>query len=549
LGLRWRILGVLLSVSLLPLVLLGVGSWMVFARLLEDKALSLLQSEVRARAEIVDLHLRKRLRALELVARSYAPEALRDPAVLEKVFDDLNRTYDNAYMDLGVIGSHGEHLAYAGPYALLDRNYSQTEWFREVKERGTYVSDIFLGFRKIPHCIIAVKQPGLFILRATISSERFEEEVRAGQQGKTEDAFIVNAAGLLQTPSREGRLMEQWPQGAPPGHAGVRHGRIRSERGALVQTTTWLNQGRWMLVVQESEAEIRAPLRRMMIMAVLGILLAMTATVMTTILATWHLTNKVDRATAQRDELSREFIRSAKLASLGEMAAGLAHEINNPLSVISAEQTNIADLIRELDGGGSAAQEAMASIDRCRRQVERCAGITTKMLHFGQSREARLVPTDIRPRLEEVVSLMRKQAAVQSVEILLQLEPDLPRLVLDPLELEQVMLNLMQNSLHAIAGAGQVRISAYRNGEEVQLSVHDTGCGIPVENLDRVFQPFFTTKPQGQGTGLGLSVCYGIVRGWGGTMAVRSEPRTGTVFTLGLPVAREGDVRHDGGGP
>jgi two-component system NtrC family sensor kinase len=134
------------------------------------------------------------------------------------------------------------------------------------------------------------------------------------------------------------------------------------------------------------------------------------------------------------------------------------------------------------------------------------------------------------------VQLLHKQAAVRNVALDLSLEPGLPRVVLDATELQQVAVNLINNSLYATPAGGRVLISAKRVGGEVQVAVQDNGNGIPPQDLERVFQPFFTTKPVGQGTGLGLAVCYGIVAKWGGTITAESEVGEGTVMTLHLPV-------------
>jgi two-component system NtrC family sensor kinase len=178
-------------------------------------------------------------------------------------------------------------------------------------------------------------------------------------------------------------------------------------------------------------------------------------------------------------------------------------------------------------------------VKRCKRQVQRCGGITAKMLQFGRKSEVKLEPTDVAPRLEEIVRLMHKQAEVRNIELRLDVEKGLPRVMLDPTELEQVIVNLVNNSLYATRGGGCICVSARKNGHEVLMKVTDDGCGIVPEDLERVFQPFFTTKPPGKGTGLGLSVCYGIVRTWGGKMTAESRPTEGTEITIRLPVPDE----------
>jgi two-component system NtrC family sensor kinase len=547
-GLRWRIVTILLAVSLLPLGLVGIGAWVVFGGLLEEKTLQMHRRVVQTHAQSIDLYLAERLRALDLVARTNRLADLQNERSLELLLVNLNDSYGMSFVDLGIISETGAHLAYVGPYELRDKNYANERWFKDVMVSGIYLSDVFLGFRQVPHCVIAVRrqgESGKWLLRATINSDVFDRLVQTGQLGKTGDAFIVNVAGVFQTPPRSGRVLEQSSIAMPQMHPGVMDSRVVEGSTTLLRTTTWINDGRWMLVVQQDEAEIQAPVRRALILGVLVVMVAVALVVVTTFLATWHLTSRIDRANAQRDALSRDLIRSAKLASLGEMATGLAHEINNPLAIIGAEQTNIGDLVGDLAADTPGREEILQSAKRCKRQVQRCGGITAKMLQFGRKSEVRLEPTDVAPRLEEIVHLMRKQAEVRNVELGLDVEPDLPRVMLDPTELEQVMVNLVNNSLYATRGGGRVLVSALRNGHEVLIKVADDGCGIAREDLERIFQPFFTTKPPGKGTGLGLSVCYGIVRTWGGGMEADSRPGRGTAITVRLPIPSRNTQEHE----
>jgi two-component system NtrC family sensor kinase len=404
------------------------------------------------------------------------------------------------------------------------------------------VSDVFMGFRQVPHCVIAVKrQEGdhAWVLRATISSDRFEAIVRAEQLGTTGNAYLVNKEGIYQLPPRNERVLAKSRIGVPRAHSGVSSQKIEVGGRTLIQTTTWLNNDRWMLVVEQDEAEIRAPVHQAVMRGVVVVGMAAVLVIFATIIATRFLTRQIDSANRERDELSKDLLRSAKLASLGELSTGLAHEINNPLAIILSEQTNISDLVLQLPAEHPDRQDMLESVERCKRQVERCGGITAKMLQFGRTREPRNQPTDVKPKLEEIVDLMQKRAQLKNVRLVLSAEPDLPPLVLDPTELQQVIVNLINNALYATGQGGEIAVVAARDGPRVRITVRDNGCGIPREHMSRVFQPFFTTKPVGQGTGLGLSVCYGIVRNWGGTMGVESQEGVGTEVRILLTPAPE----------
>jgi two-component system NtrC family sensor kinase len=538
-SLRWRIVAALLLVSLVPLIVVSGGAWIVFGRIIEARSLQTQRATVQSHALAIDRFLGERLRALDLAARHNPVQALQNPESLRRLLATLNGSYDNAFVDLGVVGSDGAHLAYVGPYALGDKNYAQEPWFAWVLKEGTHVSDVFLGFRQVPHCIVAIRRvegSKTWILRATINSRQFEQLVRTGRFGETGDAFIVNERGQYQTPSRLGKAMEMSSIASPRRHEGVRESRVALRHGVVSRTTTWLNGGRWMLVVQQSEAEILAPLHRALTRGALVVLVGVVLIVGTTLLATRSLVSRIARARRRQESLYNDLIRSARLASVGEMATGLAHEINNPLAILSAEHTNLEDLLGDIEVESKALQEARDVIPRCQRQVERCARITSKMLQFGRHSESDPRWTDLQPRLAEIVELMSKRAQVQNVELQLEVEPSLPRVLLDHTELEQVVVNIVNNALYATKGGGRIAISARTHGNEVRLTVTDDGEGIPPAVLERIFLPFYTTKPVGQGTGLGLSVCYGIVRSWGGSIEVESELGQGARVTVRIPV-------------
>ena len=191
---RWRIMFVLLFAALLPLALAGFGSWIVFGKLLESKSLEQMETEVKGHALVIDAYLTEQLHLLRLIAESHSLEDFTRPGEIRTMFDDLNRSSDDGFVDLGVIDMDGRHLAYVGPYDLKDRNYIKADWFKEVNLKGEFISDVFMGFRQIPHCIVAVKiteggRP--WILRATINSERFDTLVKTEEAGNAGDAYIV----------------------------------------------------------------------------------------------------------------------------------------------------------------------------------------------------------------------------------------------------------------------------------------------------------------------------------------------------------------------
>jgi two-component system NtrC family sensor kinase len=538
-SLQRRIVAVVLVASLLPLVLLCVGAYVVLGRIVEDRTLQLHRNVVERHAAAIELYLAERTRALELAARTSTLEELTDHQGLRSLFRSLNEAYDTSFVDLGVISATGEHLSYVGPYDLEGRNYASTDWFRSVEVAGSHVSDAFLGFRGVPHRVIAVRSrtgDRPWILKATINDDQFDRLVRTEHLGTTGDAFIINREGVFQTTPRVGRVLDHSPIRNPELHRGVAQATVFSEGRSQLQATTWLEDSRWMLVVRQDEEEVNAPFRRALGWGGLVVAFACLILVMTVVFATRHLTRRIAAADEQNEMLSRDLFRSARLASLGELATGLAHEINNPLAIISAELTNIGDITGLLPADTPDRADLVQSVDRCHHQVERGGAITAKMLQFGRHGSTKLEPTDLPPVIEDTLRLLERQASVRNIELEIHVEPELPPVMLDATELEQVLVNLINNSFQAMKNGGTIRVAAHTSEDQVLLSVSDEGCGIPRENLERIFQPFFTTKPVGHGTGLGLSVCYGLVTRWGGTIEVESELGVGSTFTIRLPI-------------
>jgi len=538
---RRRIGAVLVLVSLIPIALLGVGAWIHFRGLHLEQALHRQRSTAATHALAVDYYLAERLRALRLGSRTYGFEQLSDGSRLRDLFDSFQDSYPDAFVDLGVIDSEGRHVAYLGPYRLADKNYRRAAWFRTVMSRGTYISDVFLGFRNVPHCVIAVKRVEAgrsWILRATVNSDSLHALVRAGAPDPESDAYLVNETGVLQTPSRTRKIMQQAGLQAPPSASSWLREQPPHEPPRMIRATARLNAEQWWLVIEQPEASVLRPINEAALSTAGLLALVLGLAAIASLLATRHLNAQLDRSNAQRDRLRDDLVRSARLASLGEMASGLAHEINNPLAVLGAERTNLSDLLTEGSVRPELIEDARRSLDRCRRQISRCGDITAKMLQFSRTSEPRVVPIAVQRAFCEVRDAFCRRARNAGVELKLEFADDLPEVLANQSELEQVLVNLVNNALYAVGHGGVVVMGAQQNHDEVLLWVQDDGCGVAPEYLDRVFAPFFTTKPPGSGTGLGLSVCHGLVAGWGGRIEMESQPGKGTTLRVFVRSAR-----------
>ncbi|MBI4867658.1 MAG: HAMP domain-containing protein [Candidatus Wallbacteria bacterium] len=242
-------------------------------------------------------------------------------------------------------------------------------------------------------------------------------------------------------------------------------------------------------------------------------------------------TRELEIEMARARDLAQQVQHADRLSSLGTLAAGVAHELNNPLGNIS---TFVQILQEKPAVAGDLLAHCLANISL---ETERASRIVRKLLDFSRHRPARIEPISSAHLVRQALELLSVSLSDGRVQVALDLPDDLPPLLADPGAIVQVLVNLMTNALHAMPAGGRLGISARLEGSAVRLSLADTGVGIDPEHLGRIFDPFFTTKDVGKGTGLGLSVSYGIVREHGGQITVSSQPGQGTVFEVLLPTA------------
>jgi len=241
-----------------------------------------------------------------------------------------------------------------------------------------------------------------------------------------------------------------------------------------------------------------------------------------------------------RRNQQERFLRSARLADIGQLAAGVAHEINTPLASIALRAES---LMKTAEDPRLLAIDSFKNFPRYLKTIDeeifRCKRIIGSLLDFSRVRKPEVKDSDLNALAERAAELVGHQMKLKQVTIALHLDRDLPRVPADEGQLRQALLALLMNALDATPAGGHVEIETSREGDDaVALTVADSGVGIAPENLGKIFSPFFTTKPVGQGTGLGLAICHGIVSSHGGEIKVESEEGKGTRLSLVLPVSR-----------
>jgi signal transduction histidine kinase/iron only hydrogenase large subunit-like protein len=240
---------------------------------------------------------------------------------------------------------------------------------------------------------------------------------------------------------------------------------------------------------------------------------------------------ELDTSRRELLETEEQLIHSEKLASMGQLAAGVAHEINNPLGTVLI-YAHV--LLKEMKQDDPRRQD----IEMITREADRCRNIVSGLLDFSRQNKPQNRLTDVNALVAETLALVEKQEQLAGVKVETRFAPDLPSTVLDAEQMKQAFINILKNSGEAMPEGGTLTVttSASGNGKTISISFSDTGCGIPEGNLERIFHPFFTTKQIGRGTGLGLAIVYGIVKMHRGGISVDSRLGDGSTFTITLPV-------------
>jgi two-component system NtrC family sensor kinase len=255
-----------------------------------------------------------------------------------------------------------------------------------------------------------------------------------------------------------------------------------------------------------------------------------------------RMAQRIAQTDQEKQRLNEQMFQTAKLASIGELAAGTAHEINNPLAVIIEEAGWMSDLLQEEELQQTESyQEFKRSLEQIRIQGQRCKEITQKMLSFARKQDSDAGLVRINTLLEDLLAVVERRAQKRGIGLVSNIQADLPQVHISYSELQQVLFNLINNAFDAMdPEGGELNIQVGCEQSEIVVQIRDTGQGMEPEQLERVFDPFYSTKPAGKGTGLGLSICYGLVRKWGGRIQADSRPGEGARVWFTIPLSLAG---------
>jgi signal transduction histidine kinase len=532
------------GVSLLPLIFITILNYRATQKGIESEILLRTSRLVSNTRRSITFFLEERKSAINFITRLNPCKELGNTTELFFTLENLKRSF-GGFVDLGIIDSSGEQRTYVGPYSMAGKNYKGQEWFKQVLYQGHYVSDVFMGYRQVPHLVVAVKHQladGSFhVLRATLDTERFNHLLTGLEVSGSGDAFLINGKGVLQTPSRlYGQVLQRISLTIPSYSPKTEVFEAKNLSGeSLVLGYAYIQDSPFILMIVKHKKELMREWNwtRMELIVFLAVSIV---TILLVILGTaTYLVGRIFLADQRRVAVLHEVEYANKMASIGRMAAGVAHEINNPLAIINEK----AGLIQDLFAIKKQYQEdakLKSLIKSILASVQRCSKITRRLLSFARHMEVRIQPINLEEQVREVLGFLGKAAEYQNISINVKVLDQIPPFESDRGKLQQIFLNIINNAIAAMPDGGQLDITIKKDGENaVSISFADTGCGIPQADLNRVFEPFFTTKSQEGGTGLGLSITYSLAQELGGKINVQSQVGKGTTFWITLPLTRQ----------
>lgn len=544
---------IIISVSMVPMIVVSSTLYLQFRHSYRAKVNDHLSELVQKHQQNIDTFLQERLTDIRLMAARNGYDRLKDEALLRQNLDLLQQEYGAVFVDLGVVDADGRQEAYAGPFKLARAYYGDADWFKQALKRDQVISDVFLGLRGLPHFIVAVhslENGKPWILRATIDFVYFNNLVDNIRIGSTGLAFILNREGKPQTTpgarppsngvSEEAVLQDLWST-LSSGTGDVRIELREDRRGVEnIYAGAFLKNGDWLLVYQQSAEDAFADLHWSFMITTLIMAVGMASIFLMAFTLSRMIVIRAARADEEKKLMNQKMVETGKLASIGELAAGVAHEINNPVAIMVEEAGWMEDLLEEREFQGSQnLEEFNRALAQIQTQGRRCKDITHKLLSFARKTAASVQDVQINYLMEDLVALSAQRAKFSLVEVKTELAEGLPIVRVSISELQQVFLNLINNAIDAMGHkGGRLTLTTRAQNGFVVVDVADTGSGIAAVNLNRIFDPFFSTKAVGKGAGLGLSICYGIINKLGGRIEVASTVDVGTTFSVYIPAAK-----------
>lgn len=554
--LRVKLIAILVLISTVPLVLFAIVIYKKEAELVRNRALSHLETIVAHNALMIDWFLRERIQDLNLFA---AVKNIDKKTIATHL--ELIQREQNIYRHLFMANLQGGILFESGSYDILGQKLLGQELLKPLRNGIPFVGDVNLSATGSKHdLLVAVPVKSstgktIAVLGAIIDFQGIAHVMKNIGIGRTGEVYLMNKNGVFLTTTRleKNRVGERiTPERFADYFTPIGPDEYMDYRGKkVVRVFKKISGPEWFLIGEQDSTEVFgdiANLRRIFIgfVALLIVLITLTG---------YFISNRTVRllktAYEQKKELEIQIIQKDKLASMGLLTAGIAHELNTPLaSALLYTQM----LKEEAKGSCPSYIERLGFIEE---EIKRGSRIIRSLLDFSRQSQTDSLTADINNILSKLLDISEKLCSDKRIEVRRSLEEGIPMVKGNASILHQVFMNIVANAVEAMEKGGTLSVVTryVRALHRVTVEIHDTGPGIPEEYLPDVFDPFFTKKPSTEGTGLGLAISYSMVRKMGGNIRVTSSYRnktdsptkaTGTTFTVELPVQENDQKINEG---
>ena len=488
----------------------------------------------------VSFFLSERIAALTFVVRDNQLEELSQPEKLAAILTNLRDSFEG-FVDLGIIDHNGIQTNYVGPYILEGKDYSNQNWFKEIQDKGFYISEVFLGFRNVPHLIIAAKHTlpdgSFFVLRAALDTTRFNGLLHDLELSGRGDAFVINREGVIQTPTLyHNKVFEKIPYTVPEYSDRTE---IREEQNKagdnLIICSAFIPDSPYILIIVKNRDEMMKSWQETRLKLIGFLIFSITIILIAILGFSTYMVNSMYLLDQRRLNSLHEVEYSNKLASIGRLAAGVAHEINNPLAIIN-EKTGLIKDIFVYSKDFPQNPRIVELLDSVLASVERAGKITKRLLGFARHMDSAIENVQLNNVISEVLDFLKKEAEYRSITVNVDFVENIPQFQSDRGKLQQIFLNIINNAFAAMSDGGRLDIKVRgEDNKNAVVTITDNGCGMSESDVGKIFEPFFSTKTKTGGTGLGLSITYGLIKELGGKIDVASRLGEGTTFTIILP--------------
>lgn len=527
---------------------LGTGGYLFF-HYSHVSLLDRLADQSRQYATTLDIYIEERISDLADLEAVLSTTEL-STALMETALRHVSAHHPE-FLDIAVVDQDGSTLFYAGPRVFKGTHIEPGKWHEDALRRGLSVSGIFTGPMGIPHWILARRMAGhggSHILRISVDAAALTQVIMRMRE-KGVEIFLTNHTREIIAGSGS-QIMTKSEDMTEALFRASLDNPVLDEHTQAAFSSRALHHGQWFLVARKSVTAMPHLAGSAMLFFTVSVLCGGIIVFLTSLYLTGYVEEMLRQRDEEREQLREQLYRAGRLAELGEMAAGFAHEINNPLQIMKSDQAYIEMLLHDFDdkaGEDSTLsediQEVRSSLGQIKIQIDRCARITHSILSFGRAGATESQHIDLAKFIPEVLTMVQKNMQLHNIQLRVHMADTKLIVHVDPGRLQQVLLNLLNNAIHAIMETSDGRnkelsVSCTPDNNKVRIAVTDNGVGISPEHQQLIFTPFFTTKPAGLGTGLGLSLCHGIVDSMNGILDFTSTKGEGSTFYVELPLVQ-----------